>query len=158
MPTPKEVFDDPEKHWNFITSPTPEEFEGQYFDRKEVGRPEANGCVSKPELNKVIDQITKCISAFANSNKEGGLLVLGIYDKGDFMGVNNLNEEQINRLTNIDRLLKNQSAKVRFYYRKGETKKICLIYFPETKNAICETLEEPPRSWERRGSQSILLN
>ncbi len=110
------------------------------------------------ELNKVLEPITKCISAFANSNKEGGLLVLGISDKGDLMGVNHLNEEQINRLTNIDKLLKNQSAKVIPYSRKGETKEIYLIYVPYTENTICETLEDPPKSWERRGYQSIPLN
>ncbi|NES91131.1 RNA-binding domain-containing protein [Okeania sp. SIO2B9] len=158
MPAPKEVFDNPEKYWSFITSPTAEEFEGQYFDRKEVGRPQPNGCMSKNELNKVVEQITKCISAFANSNKEGGLLVLGISDKGDLMGVNHLNEEQINRLTNIDKLLKYQSASIRFYSPKGETKKICLIYTPYTENGICETPGDPPKSWERRGSQSIPLN
>ncbi len=74
----RDVFDHPDKHWDFLTADADTKFEGQYFDRKEVGRAEAGNYASGSQVNGLIEQIKECVSAFANANKQGGLLVLGI--------------------------------------------------------------------------------
>ncbi|MEG4407206.1 RNA-binding domain-containing protein [Microcoleus sp. MON2_D5] len=158
MPNPKEVFDCPLQYWTFLTSPTDSQFEGQYFDRKEAGRREDNGCVSKGQIKTLLDQITECISAFANT--DGGLLVLGISQTGEVKGTNHLNENQINQITNINKLLVSQSAVVKFYECQDAStspNKICLIYVPGSERGICETLESPPKAWRRYGFQNLCL-
>ncbi len=52
MPNPKEVFDNYQLHWNFITVNSDDKFEGQYFDRKEVPSIGANGQVGKNEFKR----------------------------------------------------------------------------------------------------------
>ena len=42
---PKEVYDDPDRYWNFLTVDDDRKFEGQYFDRKEACRVGDNGRV-----------------------------------------------------------------------------------------------------------------
>lgn len=37
-PTPRQVFDDPQSHWAYLTQTTDDDFEGHHFDRKEAGR------------------------------------------------------------------------------------------------------------------------
>jgi hypothetical protein len=78
MPNPKEAFDRPDLFWDFLKSDADSTFEGQYFDRKEAGQPKANGAIDSNEASKIRENIRECISAFANENKEGGLLVVGI--------------------------------------------------------------------------------
>ncbi|MGL5059597.1 MAG: hypothetical protein ACRC62_06410, partial [Microcoleus sp.] len=94
MPDPREVFEHPVGHWDFLTASGDTQFEGQYFDRKEAGRVGQNGFVSKTDLNRVMEQITECISAFANTNKSGSLLVIGISVSGEVKGINHLADEQ----------------------------------------------------------------
>ena len=74
MPDPKDVFDRPLQHLDFLQSGG---FEGQYFDRKEI--PTAPS-------GRLKERIKACISAFANTNFSGGLLVLGIADDGTIKG------------------------------------------------------------------------
>jgi hypothetical protein len=69
MPTPREVFNDPERYWNFLTAATDIEFEGQYFDRKEVGQAITNEKASDSQVKEIKKQLQECISAFANKNK-----------------------------------------------------------------------------------------
>lgn len=76
--SPHHVFDAPQSAWAFLTQPTDDNFEGQHFERKEVGRPQGGTPVSKSALEGVKQLVIKTVSAFANSNSEGGLLVLGI--------------------------------------------------------------------------------
>ncbi len=77
MPSPKEVFENPLKFIEFLTSASDDRFEGQHFDRKEACRADEHGNISSSKINRIREHITETISAFANKNKEGGLLVLG---------------------------------------------------------------------------------
>lgn len=79
---PNEVFDAPDQHWGFLTTKSDNDFESQRFDRKEAGRPGQNGSVSGSALDSVREEVTSTVSAFANCNFEGGLLVLGIASDG----------------------------------------------------------------------------
>lgn len=161
MPHPKDVFDNPEENWAFITTNSDDEFEGQYFDRKEAGRPGENGSLTRSELRNVRDQITECISAFANSNRGGGLLVLGISITGEVKGISHLAEDQINSLTNFDQKLKAQTTLVREYSclnSNGNPDKVLLIYVFYTSSGICETLDNRSKAWRRVGKQNLLID
>lgn len=159
-PSPRQVFDDPQAAWNFLTQPTDDGFEGQHFDRKEAGRPRAGASISKSELAGVKEVVCKTVSAFANRNAEGGLLVLGISSNGEVFGIDHLDESQRNSLTDLNTLLRNHAAEVVFHDchdAKGIDRTLCLIYSAYVANAICETPESNPRAWVRNGTQSILM-
>ena len=53
IPSPKQVFDDPTEHWAFLTQSSDDDFEGQYFDRKEAGR----AGVDAKRLEKLVEQL-----------------------------------------------------------------------------------------------------
>ena len=89
MADPREVFDDALSHLDFLQS---DDFEGQYFDRKEVRVETRN------QINTLKESIRRCISAFANSNRAGGLLVLGIADDGTLTGTQHVDEQTMNGL------------------------------------------------------------
>jgi predicted HTH transcriptional regulator len=158
-PSPRQVFDNPQSALEFLTQSSDTEFEGQHFERKEVGS------FRKPSSPKTIlknarELIKKTVSAFANSNNEGGLLVLGISSSGEIIGIDHLDETQRNSITNLDDLLHNHAAEINFYEcqdENGNNKMLCLIYSAYVPNAICETPEANPRAWIRSGSQSILM-
>lgn len=161
MPDPREVFEYPNQHWSLLTAPTDTDFEGQYFDRKEAGRVGQNGCVSSREMDNVVDQIAECISAFANKNMSGSLLVVGISTQGEIKGISHLSDSQRSRLTNFNQMLCNQAAQAKFFdcqNDSGTPDKICLIYVPYAPQRICETVGNSPRAWIRQGSQNIPLN
>jgi predicted HTH transcriptional regulator len=158
MNDPREVFEYPEKYWEFLTASDDAKFEGQYFDRKEAGRVGSNG---KNDLAKVIQQITECISAFANTNKSGSLLVLGISTKGEIKGISHLSDAERIRLTKFEDMLCNQAAQAKFFDCKNESgneDEICLIYVPYTIQQICETIGNSPKAWIRQGYQNTLLD
>jgi predicted HTH transcriptional regulator len=158
-PSPRQVFDDPETAWAYLTQPTDDDFEGQHFDRKEAGRPQSNTNLAKA-LEGVKDLVTKTVSAFANSNAEGGLLVLGISSSGELVGIDHLSEEQRNSITNLD-ALRSHAAEVKFHDcidGNGGDKTICFVYSGYVANAICETSGHTPKAWVRHGTQSVLMS
>ncbi len=161
MLTPLEIFQGPSGHLSLLTTPTDDEFEHQHFDRKEAGRNSPGMKLSSAQLDKVRDEITECVSAFANSNRVGGLLVLGISSRGEIKGIDHLSEIQRNSLTNIDNRLKNQAARSKFVDCVDESNnpnRICLIYVPYTEHAICETPGSFPKAWIRHGCQNLPVN
>src|SRR5262245_10829025 len=130
MPTPYEIFAHPDHYWSFLTVPKDDDCEGQHFDRKEAGKLSADGTLSNTQVSNVIENVTECISAFANTNIEGGLLVLGIASDGSIKGVGHLNEQQRNRITDFDNLLNHQAATLKFYEcrdARGSANQILLI-------------------------------
>jgi len=158
MPHPRDVFDHPDVYWNFLTAQADTDFEGQFFDRKEAGRPNSTGFLERNALQDLIKEITECVSAFANSNKQGGLLVLGISSKGEIKGIRHLSDAQRNNIANINAMLTNQAATVRFFDCHNESNTpdiLCLIYVPHTEYGICETLHSIPKAWLRQGPQNI---
>ena len=160
-PNPRSVFDDPSRYWTYLTQPTDDRFEGQHFDRKEAGRPQPGRTLSSSALSSVKDLVVKTISAFANSNAEGGLLVLGITSRGEVSGIDHLTEDQKNSITNLNNLLRGHACEVKdldCQDTTGSDKTICLIYSPYLPNAICETPDATPKAWVRNGSQSVLMN
>ncbi len=140
---------------------TDADFEGQYFDRKEAGRKKADGFVDRNIIHNLVGEITECVSAFANSNKIGGLLVLGISKQGEIKGFSHLLDQQRNSITNISAMLANQAASVKLIDCQNESgvpDTICLIFVPYTEYAICETFNSFPKAWLRQGAQNILMN
>lgn len=160
IPSPRDVFDDPAAHWAFLTQPRDDDFEGQYFDRKIAGQANADPPILRKQLKEVRDEITEVISAFAQRNKSGGCLVLGIASNGDVVGLDHLSESQRNSLTDIGALLHHQAAEVKLHHANdatGNPKIICLIFVPYTDNGICETPGTHPRAWTRNGCQNVPL-
>ena len=157
-PSPRAVYDDPAGHWAFLTRPSDDSFEGQHFDRKEAGQRTSDARKLKNQLGQLREGITETISAFANSNVEGGLLVIGIASNGDINGIDHLSEKQKNSLTNFESLLHNQAAEARFHRCmdvSGQSNSICLIFAPYAGRGICETPGSAPKAWERRGPQNV---
>ena len=149
MPTPKEVFDNPLQYLDFLQSAG---FEGQHFDRKEV-RVETNN-----QIKTLKDKIRQCISAFANRNREGGLVVLGIADDGDIKGTQHVDEQTMNNILQVRRDLGGHSTDMRqVELHDPEGNHLYLLYIPWTSNAICETVENFPKGWQRVGSQNLAL-
>ena len=158
MRSPREVFDNPKQHWDFLTSPTDEGFEGQHFDRKEACRPDDNGVVRGGQVSRLTEQITECVSAFANSNRTGSVLVLGITKAGEVAGINHLNDAQRTRITNLDEMLANQAARLEFVPcvdKSGKDNQVCLVYVPHAARGICETPGKSPKAWLRKGPQNV---
>ena len=157
MPLPRDVFDAPNAHWTFLTVSDDAAIEGQHFDRKEMGRPGPDGRLSGKDLKHLRrDEIASTISAFANSNRDGGLLVVGIASDGRVAGLEHLNEEQRNALANPYDLVVGHASSVSFHScqnQHGRDDQICLIYVPHTDRAICETHDR--KAWERRGPQNM---
>ena len=157
-PSPRAVYDDPASHWAFLTRPSDDSFEGQHFDRKEAGRRTSDARALQNQLAQLREGITATISAFANSNVEGGLLVIGIASSGEVNGIDHLTEQQKNSLTNIESLLRNQAAEAKLHGctdGAGRTNSICLIFTPYAGSGICETPAAVPKAWERRGPQNV---
>ena len=157
-PKPKQVYSDPDAHWDFVTVATDASFENQHFDRKEAGRPEADGTAHNSKLKNVRDQIEECVSAFANAT--GGLLVLGVSSTGTVMGMKHLNEEQLNGLLKFERLV-HHGCQVRPHdtiNAQGAPDRVALFLVPSGDGAVCETLQTPARAWIRQGPQNVPLS
>jgi predicted HTH transcriptional regulator len=149
MLTPKEVFDNPLQYVDFLQSA---DFEGQYFERKEV-RIDTNN-----QINALKDKIKQCISAFANSNRGGGLLALGIADDGTIIGTQHVDEQTINSILQVARDLSNHATQLKeVVLPNSDGKRLHLLYTPWTPNAICETVGNFPQAWKRVGAQCLAL-
>ena len=163
MPNPKKVFENYQQHWNFITANSDDDFEEKHFDRKEVPFIGLNGQVDKDDLKRFrTEKVAACISAFANSNRKGGLLVIGISSTGEIKGIDHLSENQINSLMAFNDLLRNHHIPdielVECQNNAGAQKKVLLIYVSYARRAICETLSTPPKAWIRSGAQNLRMN
>ena len=149
MPTPKEVFDNPLQYLEFLQSA---DFEGQYFERKEVRIDTSN------QINTLKDKIKQCISAFANSNRAGGLLILGVADDGAIKGTQHVDEQTLNGILQVARDLSNHATQLKEVVlpNSNETR-LHLLYTPWTPNGICETFADFPKTWKRFGAQCLSL-
>lgn len=161
MAKPLDVFENPDAHWHLLTASQDVELEDQHFDRKEAGRADASGKVSSSQISAVIEASKETISGFANENRDGGLLVLGISKTGQVAGLAHLSDEQRNSIMRPNDWLVNQNARLKLHDaidNGGNPVKICLIYVPYTPSAICETIGASPECWRRQGAQNLRLN
>lgn len=149
MLTPKDVFDNPLEYLDFLQSA---DFEGQYFERKEIR------IDTKNQINTLKDKIKQCISAFANSNRSGGLLVLGIADDGTIKGTQHVDEQTMNSLLQVTLDLPNHATQVQeVELPDSDGKRLHLFYTSWTPRAICETVGNFPDAWKRVGAQCLAL-
>ena len=149
MPNPKDVYDNPLEYLDFLQS---SDFEGQYFERKEV-RIDTNN-----QINTLKGKIKQCISAFANSNRAGGLLALGIADDGTIKGTQHVDEQTMNRILQVTQDLRNHATQVDdVELPNSDGKRLYLLYTPWILNAICETITDFTKGWKRVGAQCLAL-
>ena len=158
---PQDVYDNPDGNWDFLTAPADRDFEGQHFDRKEGGRPRPDGSVSGSDIRGLRDQIVECVSAFANANRDGGLLVVGIASDGSVRGLKHLNEDQINQIMKLDDVLVSHGCQSKLHEvvaEDGAPHEVALFLVSYAERAICETVGADPRSWIRSGAQNLPLD
>ncbi len=158
--SPRDAFDYFDLYLSKFTVESDVEVEDQFFDRKQIKMP-SHGNVGRRDIQDVKESIQETVSAFANSNPEGGLLVIGIATNGRVLGINHLTEDQRLELSNIGAMLRNQSALVRVHNcvdENGDDNRLLLVYVPETPDAICETLDASSRAWKRADAQNLPLN
>ena len=149
VPTPKQVFDNPSQYLDFLKSAN---FEGQFFDWKEARVSNSN------QISTLKKQIKECISAFANSNREGGLVALGIADGGIIKGTQHVDETTMNNILQVTRDLKSHATQTREVdLSDSDENQIYLLYTPWTPDSICETIENFPKGWKRVGPQNLPL-
>src|SRR5258708_6449598 len=142
MPRPLDVYNDPVSHWTLITAENDADFEDQHFDRKEAGIPGDDGHISSNKLSEIIQHVKETISAFANTNQDGGLLVIGVSKTGCVRGLSHLTDSHRNNLTDPRPWLTNHDSRVKLVDcadHLGKPTKACFVYVPYTANAICET-------------------
>jgi len=158
---PQDVYDNPDGHWDFLTTPADRDFEGQLFDRKEACRPRPDGSVSGSDIQRFRSQIVECISGFANANRDGGLLVVGIASDGSVRGLKHLNESQINQIMRLDDALVSHGCHSKLHQvatEDSEYHEIALFLVAYAEHAVCETLGTNPRAWVRSGSQNLPMS
>src|SRR5271157_946913 len=112
MNDPQDIFTNPDKYWDFITATSDTDVEGQQFDRKQAGYQDGNGKVSSKSIDDLQDEIGECVSAFANT--DSGLIIVGVSKVGEITGLNHLDEDQLKRISLINQLLRDQSAKIKY--------------------------------------------
>ena len=145
MPDPKDVFDNPLQYVDFLKSAN---FEGQYFERNEVR-------LEKNRIRELKDSIKPCLSAFANTNREGGLVVLGIANDGTIKGTQHVDEQKLNDILQVRESLKNHvTYPKQVNLQDPDKNQLYLLYTQWAPNAICETTEAHPRAWKRVGPQN----
>ena len=146
---PSDLKEDPESHLVFITS---KKFEGQCFERKEI--------TDEMNAKKLRELLVPTVSGFANSNREGGILVLGVTNTGKISGMNLCAEQVLNtafqQLRDLNGLIFKE-VKVSCENRSKEEDYILLICVEYSNDKICETLGNQPKGWERRGAQNYQL-
>jgi predicted HTH transcriptional regulator len=159
MPTARDIFDDPDAHFALLTAATDGAAERQFLDRKQVPLASTNGAVLDKDLDRFLDQVVETVSAFANGNRDAGLLVIGISKHGQVLGIDHLNESQRLRLSDFSGKLRNECCQARShpFTVDGQAKHVLFIYVPFTSNAICETADNQRRAWMRNDLQNILL-
>lgn len=159
MITPKEIFDDPSRFVSLLTAPSDSVAERQFLDRKEAPRTDGRGAVTKRHLDTFVDQVIETVSAFANANRSGGLLVVGISKTGEIVGIDHLGEKERSRLTAFRGRLRNECCQVKSCQLAGGAgdKQVLFIYVPYTPSSFCETADNSRKAWMRHDLQNILL-
>lgn len=150
MHKPIDVFNNPENYIDFLCDPNLERLHGQYFDWKEIPNP-----YNKDKAReKVTNPIIECISAFANCNIDGGLIILGIANNGIVKGTEHLNEEQINAIMSMpNQQLINHTTQSKTISINAHI--VRLIYVAYEYRNICHTNESNPKAWKREGAQNL---
>lgn len=145
MKDPQVIFQSPDKYIEFITSPGTE---GQHFDRKSVRNDTKEG------MNEARDNLKECVSGFTNSR--GGVIILGIADDGELVGLNHLSENELNSFTQVlHAQLNNHYAQLKEWTHAD--KLYYIVYCPIGRSGICKTTGHSSKGWMRVGANNLPL-
>lgn len=149
MYKPIDVFNNPENYIDFLCDPNLERLHGQYFDWKKIENP-----FDGKKLKELTKDIVECVSAFANSNVDGGIVILGIANNGAVTGTQHLTESQINAIASIpNQKLINQPTQSKEI--SINSCKVRLLYVAYEQRNICYTNEGTAKAWKREGAQNL---
>ena len=142
---PHLIFQSPEKYLDYMKSPNAE---GQYFDRKEVRNDTPKG------MDEARDNLVECASAFTNSR--GGIVVVGIDNSGNLIGIDHLNENELNSLTQIlIQKLTNHLTQTKEWIHDG--KRFLLSFSPTGRTSVCRTVGNSSKAWIRSAANNLPL-
>lgn len=155
MPNFRSVYQDPDSYRDFICQQLDVDFEGQHFDRKQIGSSANAHEVSRAALSSINEHIEKTLSAFANAT--GGLLVVGIASNGDLLGIDHLSENQRADLL-VTQSLRGASifAKLHGFSVDSDTKNIALFMVEGNERSFCCRTKDDA-AWIRRGPSTVRL-
>ena len=109
----------------------------------------------KNKIKELKNSIKPCISAFANTNREGGLVVLGIANDGTIKGTQHVDEQKLNDILQVRETLKNHvTDPKKVNLQDSDKNQLYLLYTQWAARSICETDEAFPRAWKRVGPQN----
>ena len=155
MPNFRSVYQNPDSYRDFICQQLDVDFEGQHFDRKQLGSSTNARELSKSALSSINDHIEKTFSAFANAT--GGLLIVGVANNGDLLGIDHLNEKQRADLLSTRNLRGAPvSAKLHGFSVDSDTKHIALFMVEGNERTFCCRIRDDA-AWIRRGPSSVRL-
>ncbi len=151
----RDFYHQPDSHLDFITLPSDTDFEGQNFDRKQVGQSNHKRVCSKANLASAKEHVEKTISGLANAT--GGVLVLGVSGSGDVLGINHLTEEQQTSLLNVDSLRGAAiQKKIHDVSVGSENRQIALFMVEASERTFCCRVRDDV-AWIRRGPSTVRL-
>jgi len=134
---PRLQFESPD--WTLLTAPR---IEGQYFERK---------------VTTDREKLAEAISAFANSNAEGGLIVNGIANDGTVRGLDQFGEAKIQELLKcVDLTTHTVETKIVVVRTSsGQEAQLQFIYVPFSERRVVETYKR--KAYRRAGDSTIEL-
>jgi predicted HTH transcriptional regulator len=98
------------------------------------------------------EKIAPWICGFANINPEGGLIVVGIDDRGDIIGIDRFDSRYVNELTTFYDFLDGPQPTHKIVpcsRSDGSPDHVLLIYTPYLRNRVARTVDG--KCYERRG-------
>ena len=149
------VYHNPTNYRDFITHARDDDFEGQHFDRKQIGNTAETYRVSKSVLSSTKEHIEKTMSGFANAT--GGLLVVGISKTGEIKGIDHLSDSQRTSLLSVDSLRGGAiRSKVQEISVGEESRHIALFMIEPNNRTFCCRIRDDA-AWIRRGPSTVRL-
>ncbi len=150
-PKPFEIYTN--QDWKYLRQP---KVEGQWFERKAqpIGRP------PKDLRRFKYDNIARPICGFANSNPDvGGLLVIGISDTGEVIGIDQFGEDYLNSILSYGEFLDGPTPEHKIVDVKrndGSDDHVIFIYTPFQLHRVARTTDG--QCHVRRGDKTVTLN
>lgn len=154
-PDYRAVYRDPDSYLDFIEGRHDNDFEGQHYERKQVGRNDGATRVSKSQFNDFVSKVAKTMSGFANAS--GGLLIVGVSSNGEVLGIDHLSDSQKGDLLALQSLKGAQiHGTVHTIRTVDQTRQIALLMVESHDRTYCCRIRDEA-AWIRKGTNTCPL-